>query len=246
MAILPPAVYAASNENKSKQDPQQQSEQIAIYISRLQKSIENNYVARLAELQARQQAAVRLLKVADKDIYALLSERAKVSEVVLHINDYGFDTPWYLQAKTERLLQPKGIIFNRGYPERVKSSARQFAVAESRAEQRKNEILAGFDWAFAQLQIEKEYALSVRLAGLGRQLNKNLAADKPEPKRGIVTGIIYSEDCPVAIVGGKIIHEKDSTDGVTVVKICPDRVEFKKGPRTWSQKVQQSPANYWD
>jgi len=245
--VLWPAVYAASNGNKTTQDSRKERlEQIDRYISQLRRDIENNYAARLAELQARQQTAVRLLEVTNKVPYALSAVQTEFAKTVLEINDYGFHAPWYLRAKTERMLQPKGLRDNLNYIGRVKQSWRQFAIAECRIAQRKNEILAGFAWTFAELEREKNYALSVRLIGLDRQLRENLAVVKPEPKHGVVTGIIYSVDCPVAIVGGKILHEEDSADGVTVLKIYPDQVEFKKGSGTWTQKVQQSPAAYWD
>jgi len=51
-----------------------------------------------------------------------------------------------------------------------------------------------------------------------------------------VTGIIYSEDKPSAILGGRIIHEGDTHHGVTIVKIHKDKVEFKAKNRRWTQR----------
>jgi len=52
-----------------------------------------------------------------------------------------------------------------------------------------------------------------------------------------LTGIIYTEDNPLAIVDGKIVHQEDIVDGVKVVKIHKDRVEFEESGRTWSQRM---------
>jgi hypothetical protein len=240
------AAYASA-KNQTMQDPPKGQLEIDKYISQLRQSIESNYAARLTELQERRQAAVRLLDVADKDVYALLAERAQVAKTVLQINDYGFNAPRYLQAKTEGLLQPKGLSTHRNLKDRLSQSCRQFADAECLIAQRKNEVLAGFGWAFAELEKEKKYALSVRLAALEGQLKDSLAAGRPEPTHGTVTGIIYSEDRPVVLVNGEILRQGDKTSGVTVLKIHPDQVEFKKAAKTWTQKVQQPPpAAYWD
>ncbi len=52
-----------------------------------------------------------------------------------------------------------------------------------------------------------------------------------------VTGIIYSEDKPSAILGGKIMHEGDTHHGVTVVKIHKDKVEFEANGKRWIQRL---------
>ena len=57
-----------------------------------------------------------------------------------------------------------------------------------------------------------------------------------------LTGIFYSEDDPdpIALVNGKIVHEQDVVDGVKVLKIHKDKVEFERGGRTWSQSMPNS------
>jgi thioredoxin 1 len=50
-----------------------------------------------------------------------------------------------------------------------------------------------------------------------------------------LTGIFYAEDNPMAIVEGKTVREQDVIDGVKILKIHKDRVEFQNAGRTWSQ-----------
>ena len=50
-----------------------------------------------------------------------------------------------------------------------------------------------------------------------------------------LTGIFYSQDNPMAIVEGEIVHEGDTIGDVKVLKIHKDRVEFEKSGRTWNQ-----------
>ena len=57
-----------------------------------------------------------------------------------------------------------------------------------------------------------------------------------------LTGIFYTKDDPnpMAIVNGNIVHEEDVIDGVRVLKIHKDKVEFERGDRTWSQSMATS------
>ncbi len=55
----------------------------------------------------------------------------------------------------------------------------------------------------------------------------------------VVKGIVYSEDNPRAVVGGRIVSAGDTVGGATVVKINPDSVEFTMGDKNWTQKVER-------
>jgi hypothetical protein len=46
--------------------------------------------------------------------------------------------------------------------------------------------------------------------------------------RARVTGIIYNQENPCAIVRDRVVHEGDTINGYKVVKIHEDRVEFEK------------------
>lgn len=67
--------------------------------------------------------------------------------------------------------------------------------------------------------------------------NDNITKSEPEPS-GLVTGICYSSDRPSAVIHNKTIgYEGDTIDGVTIVKIYKDKVEFTKNGKNWVQKV---------
>jgi hypothetical protein len=55
----------------------------------------------------------------------------------------------------------------------------------------------------------------------------------------VVKGIVYSEDNPRAVVGGRIVSAGDIVGGATVVKINPNSVEFTMGDKNWTQKVER-------
>jgi thioredoxin 1 len=52
-----------------------------------------------------------------------------------------------------------------------------------------------------------------------------------------LTAIVYAEDNPLAMVGGKIVHEGDIIDGVKVVRIHKQKVDFERSGRAWSQHM---------
>jgi hypothetical protein len=64
-----------------------------------------------------------------------------------------------------------------------------------------------------------------------------VAQNQENAGRPLVKGIVYSEDNPCAVVGERIVSPGDVVDGVTVVKINRDSVEFAMGDKNWSQKV---------
>ena len=62
---------------------------------------------------------------------------------------------------------------------------------------------------------------------------------------GLVSGIVFSDDRPAAVVGTQVLYEGDVVRGVTVVKITIDKVQFEKGGRLWTQAVQEPPSPRW-
>lgn len=71
------------------------------------------------------------------------------------------------------------------------------------------------------------------------------SSELPESKYGIVTGILYSQDNPVAIIAGEILHEGDTVENVKLVKIYTDQVEFERKGKRWMQDVNEEPNKNW-
>ena len=65
------------------------------------------------------------------------------------------------------------------------------------------------------------------------------------PPRGLVTGIVRSQDSSTAVVGTHVVREGDTIDGVTIVKIHDDKVEFEKQGERWTQTLNQPPGEHW-
>jgi hypothetical protein len=236
---------AAEKQPEQEKQNQQQFEEIEKYISQQRRNIESYYKGQLVELNQRAQSEIGLLEVADKAVYASLAAQAEVAKVVLHIDNYGYRAPWYLVAETERMLQLKDEHESYGdFEDSIKKSPKRFAVAQSRIAERKNQILANLEWETLKLEQRKQYALTTGLARLEKQLKENATKPKPEVTHGMVGGIVYSSK-PSILIGRKIVHEWDTIQGVTVIKIYKDKVKFQKNGKRWEQKVQQAPAAYW-
>lgn len=230
----------AAEKQQQVDEQNQKLEEIEKYIARRHREIENYYTYQLIELKQRSQAEIRLLEVADKPVYAGLAGQAEVAKIVLHISDYGYQAAWYLEDRIERMLQLKG-----DFEDSFKKSPERFAVVQSRIAEKKNEILAKLEYETAELERQKNYALTVALPEFEKRLKQDLLKPEPKPTHGLVTGIVYSADKPSAIVDRKIVHEGDTIHGATVVKIYKDKVKLSKNGKNWEQKVRQSPEAYW-
>ena len=72
-------------------------------------------------------------------------------------------------------------------------------------------------------------------------INDNTSKSESETF-GLVTGICYSRDKPSAVINNKtIVYEGDTIDGVTIVKIYKDKVEFTKDGKSWALKIIKLP-----
>jgi hypothetical protein len=58
------------------------------------------------------------------------------------------------------------------------------------------------------------------------------------PDELALTGILYSEDKPLAIIDGKIVKEGDIIHGVKVANIYKNEVEFEKNGMKWTQRMK--------
>ena len=67
-------------------------------------------------------------------------------------------------------------------------------------------------------------------------------SETPTDKHRLITGITYTEEKPSAIVDGEILYEGDTINGVKVVKIHRNRVEFEKGGKRWTQQLRKEPT----
>jgi hypothetical protein len=74
---------------------------------------------------------------------------------------------------------------------------------------------------------------------------KEVAFERPEPRFGVVTAILYCEDTPTVLIEGQMLHEGDTIHDVKVVDISENKVQFDKQSEQWEQKVQEPAKPEW-
>lgn len=72
--------------------------------------------------------------------------------------------------------------------------------------------------------------------GLEEAASSQPSADEPSGG-AFVSSIAYSEKGSLAFINGQMVFEGAVVDGVTVLKIHQDTVEFEANGRRWTQKV---------
>lgn len=216
-----------------KQSQEAKYEEIDRYIVRLYQDIEDFYTAAFADLKLRTDAQIRALEVADKGVFASLSQQAQLAKSVLSLNNYECEQP--------RLFEDRDLSVR----DTVIQSPKRFAFLQSRIAEEKSRILNNYENQKLQLERNKRYAEYFGVAKLRERLKENQPAERPPLAQGVVTGIVYSEDRPSAIIDGRIVYERDTILRVRVVKIHRNKVDFVKSGRQWSQEVRQTPSSYW-
>ena len=63
--------------------------------------------------------------------------------------------------------------------------------------------------------------------------------------RGLVRGIVYSEDRGSALIDETLVQTGAVIDGVKVINIHAGGVEFENEGRQWTQKVGEAPDQQW-
>jgi hypothetical protein len=87
-------------------------------------------------------------------------------------------------------------------------------------------------------QIEAE-AIAKTQAVANAQANVGPTEQQPDkPQELAVTGILFSEDDPAAVIGTRIAHVGDTIAGATIVKINLTTVEFEKDGKSWTKALE--------
>ena len=223
---------------------EQKAAEIEKYIASQQQAIETYYSVQLIELKQRAESEIRYLEIADKPSFAGLAAQAKVAEILLDL-DSSIESE-FLDHEIETANVTRDDYKPLGYYEHsLEIATERFAAAQSEIAERKSRILAKLAHESAALERQKNYALNVALPELEKQMKQNLSEPEAEQTRGAVTGIVYSADNPSAIVDGQIVHEGSVIEGVKVVKIHKDKVDFSRNGKSWGQAAGQSAEGYW-
>ena len=86
------------------------------------------------------------------------------------------------------------------------------------------------------------YKVATKASKDGKQ---EVVVERPEPRFGVVTAILYCEDEPTVLIEDKVLHENDVIHDVKIVDIGEDKVKFEKLGETWLQKVQEPAKSEW-
>jgi hypothetical protein len=69
--------------------------------------------------------------------------------------------------------------------------------------------------------------------------------ERPEPRFGVVTAILYSEDSASVMIEDQMLHKGDIIHDVKLLDIKVDKVQFDKQGDQWEQKVQEPAKPEW-
>ena len=72
-----------------------------------------------------------------------------------------------------------------------------------------------------------------------------VAALVESSNKGLVRGIVYSDQRGSALIGETIVRTGGTIDGVKVLRIYAGGVDFEKNGQRWTQKVSQTPDPHW-
>jgi len=215
---------AANEQAQQPNSPKMQLSQSEEYLSERKQTIENHYSDRLTELRLRAQADIRLLEVAEqpKPDWIGLDQWSEFAEAVLQMNG--------IKNESDRLTA---------------SPAQRLAAALIAIAKRKNDIVSDLEWQTVKLNRQKNYALTDGLAKIEKRQKEISLEMRPDSTHGVVTGIIYSDDGPVAIIDGTVVRENEKIYGARIVKIHSNRIEFDRNDRTWTQHVREIQQANW-
>jgi len=75
--------------------------------------------------------------------------------------------------------------------------------------------------------------------------SREVTYQRPEPRFGVVTAILYCEDAPTVLIEDQMLHEGDTIHEVKVLDISAEMVLFEKQGERWEQKVQEPAKPEW-
>ena len=127
-------------------------------------------------------------------------------------------------------------------PETLTSPARQ-ETTKSLIEDRKKAIEMKLATSIENMEKKKSGDLK-RLADRAKKPQATRAG-RPKQPRGVITGIAYSVDTFMVLLGNQIYSEGETVDEIKLVKIHRGKVEFEKNGERWSQRIQEPADSRW-
>ena len=249
LTIMPSNCLAAENKAKQLQNinqlvykKQQHIEECYSYhLNELQKLIKNRAKKiNMFELMLWKEFVEQTNKEEHEDIPFISIPRLVVMESEiskLHaamMNQYFMDkiATFIMDKKAHKLIY--NIVNNNDHDLRIRRRARNVL-----------RIMDEVQPHVSYLERQKHHEL-IKLQEWESQMKENLFKAKPETTElGVLTTIACIEDDPMIMVNGKILSEGDEIQGVKVLKIHREKVDFEKKGEKWTQKLGEIKEEFW-
>ncbi len=219
MVMVPIVVFlaiAVAPAQAQQASKRERLQEIENYIANRRQAMNRYYQNQINELTLRAEKRSKQLEQAEEDRL----EKTDLYRKTRHLDEYGF------------------------VPEQTLLSDEEVAQSETDGVQRNKQVAVRLEMGINDLEKCKQLTLQ-RLQGLEEQLRDDVLKPEPEPTYGVVTGIVYSDEQPLALVDGQVVREGQTVHGVRVVKILRRTVEFEKGDTKWEQRVRQTADSRW-
>jgi hypothetical protein len=186
------------------------------------------YSDRITEAKLSAQEQIRLLEIAERYCSAYdtgLFDWAQVAQTVLRIN-----------SLDKQAFGRTALAFD--------TAPKYLAEALSEISSRKSRIMDDLEWQVTRLERLRSYETTKGIEKLLKERQASRSV-KPVQTYGVVNGVIYSVDKPVAIIDGTAVRANESIHNVKVVRINKDSVEFERNGATWTQKTGEKQETKW-
>jgi hypothetical protein len=236
--LLPAVRLRGAEESEAERQ-----ERIENYIAERREGVERYIAGQLLELELKTIADITALEVGEQAEFSPVLTQARIANSVLILNGYRGLEEGHLSRleKDELRLVTEGRYQDQRYTRGLSTTL--FALTRGRLVSKKNRILGKSEYGKSRLELHRQ-ALHARLDELERRLKEEPAV-AAAVEAGVISGILYSDDNPSALIGRELVHEGDSIDSVEVVRIGRSFVEFEKDGRRWSQGVGEEASRRW-
>ena len=235
--LLPAGRLRGAEESEAERQ-----ERIENYIAERREGVERYIANQLLELELKTRANIAALEVGEQAEFSPVAAQAGIADSVLILNGYRGIEEGHLSRVEKDELREATEGRSQGLTDTHGLSTTLFALTRGRLVSKKNRILGNSELKKRLLELHRQ-ALHARLNELERRLKEEPAVVAVEA--GVVSGILYSDDNPSALIGRELVHEGDSIDSVEVVRIGRSVVEFEKDGHRWSQAVGEEASRRW-
>lgn len=221
-----------------------QTEVIEAEYERKKQEIEVYYANEFRKLQQKVDITLKKYDTISRGAYAQFNEQLKntISTSYGYTSVYGYASP-YGNVSASGWENGRTHTYVAGNP------ASDYWEQMGEFNKALDEIMDGYEAEYEKLRKQKTLDLDQlekrkKLAIAG---NYTPAPDtiSSQNTKGVVTGILSSEDNPSAVINGEIVYEGSYIGDIKVVSISKEGAEFEKNGKRWKQQVSEPPNPAW-